>query len=145
MFTLSKDVKFTRVSNSAVAATTDVDSSRVDMTGYDSVMFVALLGDVTSTSVLQILAKSNAADSTSSSTTEATGTAVTAGATDNDNVLYGVDLHKPTLRYAYCTLKRGTANAVVDGILAIQYNASKGPLPVTQAAFGALSVAGPNA
>jgi hypothetical protein len=55
-----------------------------------------------------------------------------------------VDLHKPTLRYAYSTLDRGAANAVVDGCLAIQYNAKS--VPVTQdATVGDAVVGGPNA
>ena len=144
MYTMLKDCKITRVSNAAVAGTTDIESSRVDMTGFDSVMFVALLGDVTSGSVLTLTAKSNAADSTTSSTSEKAGTVITAGASDYDNKLLIVDLHKPTLRYAYCTLLIDTQNAVVDGIIAIQYNAKNHP--VTQGStVGDGVVGGPNA
>ena len=144
MLTLGKDCKITRVSNSASASTTDVDSSRVDMTGFDSVLFLWLIGDVTSGSVIQAIAKSNAADSTSSSTTEKSGTSITAGATDYDNKILAVDLHRPTLRYAYSTLVIDTQNAVVDGCIAIQYNA-KNP-PITQGStVGDLVFGGPNA
>src|ERR1043166_586765 len=143
MRSLLKDSKITRVSNSAVAGTTDIDSARVDMTGFDSVMFIALLGDVTSTSALQLIAKSNAADSTSSSTTEKAGTAITAGASDYDNKALVVDLHKPQNRYAYCTLVIDTANAVVDGIIAIQYNARS--VPTSQpSSVGDAVLGGPN-
>lgn len=144
MFTMLKDCKITRVANDAAASTTDVDSSRVDMTGYDSVMFIAILGDVTVGAVLSLTAKSNAADSTSSSTTEKAGTTITAGASDYDNKMLIVDLHRPTLRYAYCSLQIDTANAVVDGIIAIQYNAKS--MPVTQGStVGDGVVGGPNA
>ena len=130
MFTIPKDAKITKVANYAAASTTDVDSARVDMAGYDSVTFIAAVGDVTSGSVLQLLVKSNAADSTSGSTTELTGTAFTAGASDADNSLLIGTVHKPTLRYAYATLKIDTQNAVFENIIAVQYNAKS--LPVTQ-------------
>lgn len=143
-FTMVKDVKFVRVSNAAAAGTSDIDSSRVDMTGYDSVLFCWLLGDVADTATLQAIAKSNAADSTSGSTTEKSGTAITAGAADYDNKLLIVDLHRPTLRYAYSTLDRGTANAVVDGCIAILYNSHA--RAVTQdSSVGDAVVGGPNA
>ena len=63
---LSKAIKITRVANSAAAATTEVLSSVLDMQGYDGVMFIALLGDITATSVLTLTAKGNSANSTSS-------------------------------------------------------------------------------
>lgn len=144
MFTMLKDCKVTRVSNSQAASQTDIDSARVDMKDYESVMFVALLGDATSGSVLQLTAKSNAADSTSGSTTEKAGTQITAGASDYDNKMLIVDLHRPQNRYAYCSLAIDTQNCVVDGILAIQYNAKS--KPITQGlTVGDGVVGGPNA
>jgi hypothetical protein len=144
MLTLIKDVKITKVNNAAVAGTTDQDSDRVDMTGFDSVCFIWVLGDVTSGSVLQAIAKSNAADSTSSSTTEKSGTSITAGASDYDNKMLIVDLHRPTLRYAYSTLVIDTQNAVVNSCIAIQYNAHA--KAVTQGStVGDAVVGGPNA
>jgi hypothetical protein len=144
MFTLFKDAKITKVNNAAAAGTTDQDSDRVDMTGFDSVAFVWSIGDVTSGSVLQAIAKSNVADSTSGSTTEKSGTSITAGASDYDNKLLIVDLHKPTLRYAYSTLVIDTQNAVVNGCYAIQYNAKS--VPVTQGStVGDCVFGGPNA
>jgi hypothetical protein len=127
---LLKSAKITRVSNAAAAGTTDIESSRVDMSGFDSVCFVALLGDGANTAVVQMVAKSNPADSTTGSTTEKTGTSSTLDATSGDNKLVIVDTMRPTHRYAYCTLILDTANVAVDGILAIQYNAKH--LPTTQ-------------
>ncbi len=144
MFTLGRDCKITRVNTGTVAGVTDPDTDRVDMSGFDSVMFIWLLGDVTSGSVLQAVAKSNAADSASNSTTEKSGTSITAGASDYDAKMLIVDLHRPTLRYAYSTLIRDTQNAVVDGCIAIQYNAKS--RAVTQGStVGDYVVGGPNA
>ncbi len=136
MENMLKDCVVTRVSNDAVAATTTVTSSVLDMAGFDGVMFIALVGDVTSTSVITLTAKENTANSTSSPTPTsvsggATG-AFTADATSADNGVFIVDVIRPSKRYVYCTLARGTANAVVDGILAIQYRAKN--KPVTQPA-----------
>ncbi len=144
MFTLPKDCKITKVANYAAASTTDVDSARVDMTGFDTVTFVAAVGDCTSGSVLTLVAKSNAADSTSNSTTEKANTAITAGTSDCDNSLLMVTVHKPTLRYAYASLGIDTQNAVFENIIAFQYNAKS--VPVTQGALVVSNeVAGPNA
>lgn len=131
---LSTDVKISVVADSAVAAQTAVTSSVLDMQGFDGVMFIALLGDVTATSVLTLTAKGNSASSTSSPTpvTQAATAAFTAGASDADNKALVVDVYAPALRYIFAELTRTTANAVVGGIIAIQYRA--GQRPTTHAA-----------
>jgi hypothetical protein len=139
---LSKDVKITVVAAAAVAATTAVTSDVLDMSGFDGVMFIALLGDVTATSVLTLTAKSNTANSTSSPTpvTQKATSAFTAGASDADSKAIIVDVSDPTLRYAFAELTRATQNAVVGGIIAIQYGASNKPTThaasVIASAFG---------
>jgi hypothetical protein len=45
----------------------------------------------------------------------------TAGASTADSKALVLDVHKPRERYVRAVLERGTANAVVDGIIAIQY------------------------
>lgn len=131
---LSKDVKITVVAAAATAAQTAVTSDVLDMSGYDGVMFIALTGDVTATSVLTLTAKANSANSTSSPTpvTQKATDAFTAGAADADSKALVVDVYRPTLRYVFVELTRTTANAVVGGIIAIQYSAAN--KPTTQAA-----------
>jgi hypothetical protein len=116
---LFKDAKVTRVANGAVAAQTLITSSVLDMQGYDSVAFIALLGDITATCVLLLTVKGNTANSTSSPTPLAypDTAGYTAGATDADNALLGIDVQKPRERYVFCTLARTTANAVVNQCL----------------------------
>lgn len=133
MFSLLKDCKITRVENAAAAGQTELKTDVLDMSGYDGVMFVAILGDVTDTSVLTLTAKQNTANSDSSPTpTSITGASATftAGASDADNKLLVVDVVRPTSRYVFASLTRTTANAVVDGIIAIQYRSRS--VPVTQ-------------
>lgn len=126
---LLKNVKVSVVANSAAAAQTEVLSSVLDMQGYDGVMFIALLGDVTATSVLTLTAKGNTASSTSSPTpvTQKATSPWTADATNADNAALIVDVCDPQLRYIFASLTRTTANAVVNGIIAIQYKAEYRP------------------
>lgn len=133
MQSLLKDCKITRVANAAAAAQTDVDTTVLDMAGWDGVIFVAALGDVTNTSALELQVFGNTASSTSSPTpVELTANDVTytAGASDADNKLMVVDVIRPNYRYVFGRVLRGTANAVVDGVFAIQYRGRS--LPVTQ-------------
>ena len=126
---LLKNVKVAYVAGAAAAAQTEVLSSVLDMSGYDGVMFIALLGDVTATSVLTLTAKGNTASSTSSPTpvTQKATAAFTAGASDADSTALVVDVYDPAMRYAFASLTRTTANAVVNGIVAIQYTAEYRP------------------
>lgn len=126
---ISKAIKITRVANAAAAAQTEVLSSVLDMQGFDGVMFVALLGDITATSVLTLTVKGNSANSTSVPTpvTQAATAAFTAAASDADNKVLVVDIYDPALRYVFASLTRTVANAVVDGIVAIQYMANQKP------------------
>ncbi|MXS81569.1 hypothetical protein [Nitrosomonas oligotropha] len=130
MQNLLKECKVSRVANSAAAAQTEVLSSVLDMSGYDGVIFIALLGDVTVNSVLTLTAKGNTANSTSSPTpvTQKATDAYTAAASDADNKLLIVDVPKPQLRYIFASLTRTAANAVVDGIIAIQYQTRSKPV-----------------
>lgn len=131
---LLKDCKITRVENAAAAGTSEIKTDVLDMTGYDGVLFIAILGDVTDTSVLTLTAKENTANSDSSPTptavTDGATAAHTATAADADNKMLVVDVVRPSKRYVFASLTRTTANAVVDAIIAIQYRARD--LPVTQ-------------
>ena len=147
MQSLLKDCKITRVENSAVAGTSDLDTDVLDMSGWDGVIFVAALGDVTSGSVLELQVFGNTADSTSSPTPvelTADSATYTAGASDADNKLLAVDVIRPNYRYVFGRLKRGTQNAVGDGIFAIQYRgrsvpATQGSTVLASALVGPLS------
>lgn len=139
---LSKDIKITVVEAAAAAGTTELVSDVLDMTGYEGVMFIALTGDVTDTSVLTLTAKGNTANSVSSPTpvTQKATDAFTAGAATADSKVLMVDVYKPAMRYMFASLTRATANAVIGGIIAIQYNARTKPTTqdatVIASAFG---------
>ena len=128
MSNLIKGIKVTVVEAAAGAAQTELVSDVLDMTGFEGVMFLALLGDVTSGSVLTLTAKGNSANSVSSPTPVSQGSATfTAGATDADSKVLAVDIHKPPLRYMFASLTRTTQDAIVGGVIAIQYGAHNKP------------------
>lgn len=133
-----RDCKITHVEGAAVAGTTTLTTDPVDMQGYDSVAFIAQLGDVTSGSVLLLTVLGNDTNDTVSPLAYPETAGLTAGASNADSQMLAVDVQKPRERYVYATLARGTQNAVVDGIWAIQYNAQNKPL--TDAALDALFI-----
>lgn len=139
---LLKDIKITVVEAAAAAAQTELVTDVLDMSGYEGVMFIAMLGDVSDTSVLTLTVKGNSANSVSSPTpvTQKASDAFTAGAATADSKVIAVDVFRPTLRYLFGSLTRTTANAVVGGIIAIQYGAHNKPTTqdtsVIASAFG---------
>ena len=130
MLNFLRDMKVLRVANAAAAAQTDIVTSVVDTRGYDSVAFIAALGDVTDASVLGLTVSTNNADSTIGATETKAKAEHTADPSDADNNLLVVDVNKPRQRYAFATLSRGTADAVVDGIFAVLYNSNERPVEI---------------
>lgn len=130
MINLSKDTKMIVVEAAAAAAQTELVTDVVDMQGFSSIAFIALLGDVSDTSVLTLTGKTNTANSVSSPTpvTLASPATFTAGATDADSKILRIDLHKPRARYVFASLTRTTADAVVGGIIAVLYNPVNSPV-----------------
>lgn len=119
------DNEVRRVSNAVAAGTTDIESSIIDMQGFDSVTFVVPFGAITTGAETSVKVQQNSANSTS-------GMADLAGATvtvadDDDNKVVQIEVHRPSERYLRCVVDRGTQNAVVDGIFAVLGNAKKKP------------------
>lgn len=125
---ISNGVKTTRVMNAVAAGTTDQNSSSVDMQNFEGVEFTALLGALTATQVTQMKLQQSSDDGSSDGWSDIEGSQSTAMADDDDNQCIVVDIYKPTKRYVRAVLERGTANAVIDGIVAKQYNARKQPV-----------------
>ena len=120
--------KLARVVAAAAAAQTTLTSDVIDMLGYDGVTFVVLLGDVAAGSVLALQAQQgDAADGSDAADIAGVVANFTAGAADADNNMLAVEVFRPTKRFVRVTLARGTANAVVDGILAIQSEPNEAP------------------
>lgn len=129
MLNLSKEAKVIVVEGASVAGTTTVVSDIIDMQGYDSVCFIGLLGEVLDTAVIALNVKGNSANhlTVPTPTAYAGGAGGTATATSADNKSVITDVNKPRDRYVWAELVRGTANVVVNGIIAILYNGSNRP------------------
>lgn len=124
---LTKNVKISRVSAAASAAQTAIESDILNMAGFDGVLFVALLGDVTTGSVLGLGAEQNDVNNGTGMAALTGSAAFTAGASDADSKVLVLDVYKPRQQFVRAKLTRTTANAVVDGIIAIQYGAKSVP------------------
>jgi len=122
-FNLTKACKATRVSNAVVAGTSDINCSGVDMKGFRSVCFVVALGTITGSAVTSVKAQQSSDDGSSDAYADLEGSSVTV-ADDDDNQLILLEVDCPLERYVRCVIDRGTQNAVVDSVVALQYNAS---------------------
>lgn len=121
---LSQDVKAARVANIAAAAQTDVTSDAVDSRDFDTVAFYALLGTITATGTGTM--KAQHSDASGSGFVDV-GASVTYADTDSDKVLI-LEVSQPVKRYVRVVIERDTANAGVNGVLALQGKASAKPV-----------------
>lgn len=124
---LNEGTKWTLVQAALADGQTDPDSTRVDMRGWDGVCFVCILGAITATGTVTMVAKQAATDIVG----DALSGASVAAADDDDDKLLIIDIFRPKDRYLGVTLTRATANSVIGGVLAIQYRGKS--LPTTQA------------
>ena len=107
------------------AGTTARNSSAVDMQGWEGVLFIALFGALTATQVTAI--KAQQATSSGGAFSDLAGTKVGPLADADDNKALVLDVKRPRERYVRCVVDRDTADAVIDGVIAIQYGARKVP------------------
>lgn len=120
---LSENVRISRVINATAAGTTDITSSAVDMGadgGYDGVLFIALFGTLTATQVTKLKAQQSSDDAAADAYADLEGSSTGPLADADSNKMLALDV-KPTERYVKCVVDRGNANAVIDGVIAIQY------------------------
>lgn len=126
MQNLTPNVKTIRINNAAAAGTTDITCTSVDMSGFNSARFIALLGTLTATQVTKlVIAQSDDDGSTDTYSTIHTGTAA---ADADSNKMLITEVNFPGKRYLRCVVDRGTANAVVDGVIVELFNASIVPV-----------------
>lgn len=128
MKNLSKNGKISQVitPTAGAAGTSDINSSILDMAGFESVLFLITLGAITSTAVTSIKAQQGAA-SNMSDAADLEGTAQTIADTDDEKVFY-LEIVKPRERYVRLVVDRGTANAVVASAVAIQTRPTAAPV-----------------
>ena len=126
MQTLSTSVKTTRVSNAVAAGVTTINSAIIDTLGFDSTRFEVLVGAINATGSVGItVQQGNVSDL---SDAQNLAGAVSLNDTD-DNKVAILEVLRTSRRYLRVQVTRGTANSVIDGIIALQYGARN--LPTT--------------
>lgn len=127
---LNDRVKVTRQANAAAAGLTAINGATLPLAGFDGVRGVAGLGALTATQVTSL--KFQAGNAANGSDMADVAGAVTANAADVDsNKLLILDVAKSQyagFAYGRFVVNRGTANAVVDFVIAEQYKARSEPV-----------------
>lgn len=136
MESLLKNCGIEAAMNNTAAGTGDtLNGDIIDLgTGgiFDSVCFIAKLGDVADTAVATLKAYAGNESNVSDGAYKTITATVTATVTSADNKLLVLDVVRPGKRYIRPDLVRATANIPVESIIAIKYNAKA--YPVTQGA-----------
>ena len=125
MHALLSNTKITRVMDAKAAGAAAVNSTAVDMQNYEGVLFIAAFGTLADDQETSIEAQQ--ATASAGTFTDLSGTTVGDMEDDDDNQLLILDIKNPTERYVRCTVNRATANAVIDGVIAVQYGPRKKP------------------
>ena len=114
------ETKVTRVANDVAGATPDSNSTSVDMELFDAVAFLVLFGAITATAVTSCKLQQSSDDGVADTWADLTGTSITVADDDDDQIVV-LDIVRPLERYVRVVVDRGTADAALDGIVAIQY------------------------
>lgn len=122
MHGISDNLEF-RVVGAPVAngSATDSNTSRIDMAGYESVVFVAPITDSAATAVATLTIEANDADS-DTGMAPVEGTAATATCVDADDIngtVLVAELRKPGKRYVQAVRTSATANIAFGSVIAI--------------------------
>lgn len=128
MANLLKNSKLLAILNQTAVGTTAVNSSVVDTAGFDSALLVCKFGTITD-GTTGVKAQQGAV-SDGSDMADLAGTQVTVAVTD-DNRMAAVEVVRPLERYLrLVVLRGGVTGAVIDGAVALLFNAHN--LPVAQ-------------
>lgn len=116
----------------SLADDTDTNTDRIDMSGWDGVVFITPITDSVDTGVAAITVEQDDedADTNMAALSGAVATATSASNDDLNNTLLVVDVFRPRERYVQAAITSTTANIAFGTTIAILYNGSK--LPITQ-------------
>jgi hypothetical protein len=139
---ISKSFDYQAASGTEVTTAAEIDMASPTEGTFDSVCFIAVFSEVTTTAVITLKALCGDVAGLASGQAYATTTATaTATGDDTDDNILVLDCVKPGKRYIRPDLDIATANAALDCIIAIRYNGRKMPTPVLAAlADGEISV-----
>lgn len=139
MFTeLGKNVEIDLVQDGLSAGQTDPDSSSVDMAGFESVMFIGIIGDQTATGTAVLAAEGSTDDSTFVAITNGSVT----GPANSDDSLLIIDVVRPKDRFIRVAMTLATDDTTWGGTIAIRYNGRKPPFTSNDLAVAMTTVIG---
>lgn len=118
--------KVIRVMNGVAAGTTAQTSSAIDTQGFDGVKIYSAFGAITSGAATSVKVQQSSDNASADAYADLLGTSVSV-ADDDDNQVVVHDIYRPRERYLKVVISRATQNAVIDGIVAVLYGASKMP------------------
>lgn len=120
---LTHNVVTSVVMREVAAGSTSTTSSGVDTLGYAGVRFVAGFGTLTASQVTNLKAQHSDDNVTY---VDVAGTATANMADADSGKLLILDVYKPQKRYVRASVQRGTANAVINNVVAELYRPAFG-------------------
>jgi hypothetical protein len=118
---LARMVDVRRSLNAVAAGTSTQNGTGIDMRGYDGVLFIAGVGTLTATQTTSLKAQQSDDDGGTDTYDDLAGSSSGNLADGDSNKLLVLDIYRPQKRYVRPVVVRGTANAVIDFVLAIPY------------------------
>lgn len=121
------------------------NSDRIDMAGWDGVVFIVPITDSVATGVATLTIEQNTADSDSgmAALSGAVATATSAVNDDLNGKLLIVDVFRPRERYVQGVLTSGTANIAYGNMIAMLYKNRKQPVTEDTTVADSASVQSP--
>lgn len=136
MNNLLHEVKVSRPLASVVAGTSTQNGTGVDTSNFDEITFILQLGAITSTGVPALKAQQSDDDGSTDTYDDIAASNQAVADTDSGKVVI-LTIYRPTKKFVRPVVTRGTANAVIDSVLAILGKPRL--LPTTQSADVKLS------
>ena len=124
MSQLSQQVKITKVAAATAGGQVAINSTAVDMKGFEGCLFVVSAGAITAGAATSINAAQDVASN--GSFTDLLGSKVTIP-DDGDNKTYWLDIYQPSKRYVRLEVARATQDSAFGEIYAIQYGGKSLP------------------
>lgn len=113
---------------SVAAGQTQQTTEIVDTSGFDSVLFALLLGDVSDGCSLELrLQQGDESDMSDAEDTDLC-CSFDAGAADADDKIMIIEVNQPVKRYVRGKISRADANGEIDGVLTIKFGSSEAPV-----------------
>lgn len=121
-----EDVKVTKLNDATAAGTTAINSTVVDMQGYDGVVFLTNMGTIAPTGTATLKVQQDVASGMGTAADLAGSGQAFVDTDDNKSV--AADVKRPRERYLRLVITRATANSDWGPIWCLQYRARKAPV-----------------